>query len=143
MVTVKTLNEREETYEDLLVQYLYLMKEILNLSEEIILPREEDYILRKGQRLMLEMIKMYLLLLTMVMDYPTRPEMKRIRESYRDNSYGFKKSLLKEIRYLRIEYLQGLKARHRKTDPSKIVERYFSLARKNLYHYQEMRESLS
>lgn len=137
---VTTAKEKRMVYEDFLDHYFYLIQEILRLSEEIVCPKGEGLILRKGQELMVNMIKMYLQLMEMMMDCPNQREMQRIKGLYNNNHNYVRSLILKEIKHLRLQYLQGLKARLERANPSKIRESYCYLAKINLYHYQEMKK---
>lgn len=137
MVTVK---RERRVYDNLVDHYFYRIQEILRLSEEITHPQGDGIILRKGQELMIDMIKMYLLLMEMMIEYPGLREIQKMKGLYNNNLHEVRNVILREIKDLRVQYLQGLKARYGKINSKSIKESYCHLARKNLYHYQEIKK---
>lgn len=134
------IDAKEEDYERLLDYHYHLIGKIIQLSKEILLEEKEEIIFQKGPPLIVCMIKMYLLTLELVINYPKKKELERIKRIYQNNPLLTRSAILKEIKCLKEQYWQGIKAKGENTFSASIREWYYQMAKINLFHYQEIRE---
>lgn len=134
---------QKKDLQGLMDQHYLFIKKIIYLSEMMVNEGSDDVYLKRGEKLILTMIQMYLLILEMLRAAPGTKESQKLKELYQKDPQHTRVLINQEISLLKKEYFQGIRAREERDNLALICKCYQERARKNLHSYQEMKETIN